>query len=853
MHPLHDYIAARIAEQVRNRHAVVIYDPKNELKDFFVEAAGAGDGLRPMSLNGLKVQLFAVEGSFLQARVALEPLTGGEEPDNVVVYVPGQGRGDPKNSLLMEIEKAGAIYNSPALKQIARNVLRKRLEDTAIDAMLQSDGLSYRDLTAMCRSEDGGGSLLRAVFDSSDSISILSAWLLTPTSDSELDRKGAWGEIRGMVQARLGLSAEETAESARLRAIVARYVLANEFRHDLLPGAAVAVGAQRALLTIPDVPGKEELKAVRDLAQRMREKGGARYIEIADGVERDLSLGVEAVPGDALGAVDTFRFEEAAAAKAAISMVAEGRIDDARRLLDSRGESFWVSKDDARAAVWQVCRLMIDLCRLASHVTKEVDKAPTGGVRGWVERYASADGGAWCRLDLAQRRFEALVSGVEDDIDSVAVAAVRRQYEDAIRRMTEGFVKTLDGAGWAAPEVLHQTQIWRDVVASRSRPVAYIFVDAMRYEMGVELADRIASTSEVQLRPALVALPSITPIGMAALLPGSSSSFSVVQQGSKIGSSIDGVFLPDRGSRQKFLVGKIPDSVSLELDDVITLRPAQLKKKIGGAKLIAIHSTDIDGAGENAISTVSARRVMDNVIGDLARCLRNLAAAGIDDAVVTSDHGHLFFPDDRPASMRMDPPGGDTVDLHRRCWIGRGGSTPSGALRVPGAALGYNTDLEFAFPISTAVFKAGGDLAFHHGGPSLQEMVVPVLSVKALRRPVSSPGQSTVTVTHDFDAITNRIFTVKIELGGRDKDLFAEQLIVRPIVVAGDREVAQAALAVGANLQNGRLTLKPGAVASVGFMLTDDQVANARIQILDAVTDAVLYTSGADIPVKLGL
>jgi hypothetical protein len=84
--------------------------------------------------------------------------------------------------------------------------------------------------------------------------------------------------------------------------------------------------------------------------------------------------------------------------------------------------------------------------------------------------------------------------------------------------------------------------------------------------------------------------------------------------------------------------------------------------------------------------------------------------------------------------MRTDAPGGDTVELHRRCWIGRGGATPPGCVRVSASALGYASDLEFVFPAATGVFKAGGDLAFHHGGPSLQEMVVPVLTVRTKAR-----------------------------------------------------------------------------------------------------------------------
>ena len=84
-------------------------------------------------------------------------------------------------------------------------------------------------------------------------------------------------------------------------------------------------------------------------------------------------------------------------------------------------------------------------------------------------------------------------------------------------------------------------------------------------------------------------------------------------------------------------------------------------------------------------------------------------------------------------------PGGDEVDLHRRCWIGRGGATPAGCVRVSAAALGYDSDLDFVFPLGSGVFKAGGDLAFHHGGPSLQELVIPVLTVR-----MKAPGTGTV-------------------------------------------------------------------------------------------------------------
>src|SRR5207249_2748385 len=114
-----------------------------------------------------------------------------------------------------------------------------------------------------------------------------------------------------------------------------------------------------------------------------------------------------------------------------------------------------------------------------------------------------------------------------------------------------------------------------------------------------------------------------------------------------------------------------------------------------------------------------ATHVMDSVIGNIARAARKLAAAGVESFVVTADHGHLFGLR-REDDMRIDAPGGQTVAIHRRCWIGRGGTTPLGTIRVSAAELGYDSDLDFVFPVGLGIFKAGGGTMYHHGGTSLQ-------------------------------------------------------------------------------------------------------------------------------------
>ncbi|MEO7591831.1 MAG: PglZ domain-containing protein, partial [Byssovorax sp.] len=401
--------------------------------------------------------------------------------------------------------------------------------------------------------------------------------------------------------------------------------------------------------------------------------------------------------------------------------------------------------------------------------------------------------------------------------------------------------------------ILHQTRIHSEVVANQPKPVAYFFVDAMRFEMGVELSERLPGTAEVAIRPAIGALPSITPIGMAALLPGASSSFSVVEQNDKLGAKIDGTFLPDLASRKKLAAARVPGMVDLSLDEVLSLPASKLAKKVEGAPLVLVRSQEIDHAGEAGF-TSQARLVMDNVIDNLARAMRKLAVAGVEHSVVTADHGHLFYGVNRDESMRIDAPGGKQIELHRRCWMGRGGSTPHRTRRAKAADLGYDSDLDFIFPVGAGVFKGGGDLSFHHGGTSLQEMVIPVVTVRLKLRPSNRPQAGPVTVSDAPEKITNRIFSIKLSLGGKNYDLFgATSMTVRPFLVTKDKQVGAAGMATEAELDRttGCVKLVPGKVATVAFLLSDDQVSTLRVIVQDPTTDAELYRSPTEIPVHL--
>ena len=164
--------------------------------------------------------------------------------------------------------------------------------------------------------------------------------------------------------------------------------------------------------------------------------------------------------------------------------------------------------------------------------------------------------------------------------------------------------------------------------------------------------------------------------------------------------------------------------------------------------------------------------------------------------------------------------------------------------------MGYDSDLEFVFPKGIGVFKTGGDLGYHHGGLSLQEMIIPVISFRMGReKPMMEPGN--IVVLSDVpEKLTNRTFGVKLEMGG----LFNQKpLKVRPLLLSQGVIVGKAGMALDADFEQNTacVILQPEQKAGVAMILENEECKTVRVIIQDPATDAVLAQSD-DIPVSLG-
>ena len=160
--------------------------------------------------------------------------------------------------------------------------------------------------------------------------------------------------------------------------------------------------------------------------------------------------------------------------------------------------------------------------------------------------------------------------------------------------------------------------------------------------------------------------------------------------------------------------------------------------------------------------------------------------------------------------------------------------------------------MDFVFPSSNSVFKAGGDLAYYHGGLSLQELLIPVLTI---RMPVVTKSESSdihVSLIKVPERIVNRIVTFGIS---SESSLFgSEEFTVRPVLLSNGQHVGHVGMVLDA--EHDSLThsvrMKPGLSCTVGVQLLRDDVDSVEIVVLDPDTDRIL-TKSNKIPIKLGI
>jgi hypothetical protein len=112
------------------------------------------------------------------------------------------------------------------------------------------------------------------------------------------------------------------------------------------------------------------------------------------------------------------------------------------------------------------------------------------------------------------------------------------------------------------------------------------------------LAERLSEALDLHLTPAMAALPTITPVGMAALLPEASSGFSVIERSNKVAALVNNAQVATVNDRINMVKFNTPSMVDLVLSKLLRNSEKKLGQDIQDADLVLVRSQEIDTLGE---------------------------------------------------------------------------------------------------------------------------------------------------------------------------------------------------------------------------------------------------------------
>lgn len=383
----------------------------------------------------------------------------------------------------------------------------------------------------------------------------------------------------------------------------------------------------------------------------------------------------------------------------------------------TRKGNYWAK--NGKAPQWEIMVQAMSLLQAVQAFETEIDHV--SDANQLVQRYAASTG--WWQIDRSYREFRQAIGDATGSYDRLRQRA-GRTYHRFLERLNNRFTELLSARQkWDLDAFPSQTTTWNDLVKVRKgQRIAVIFVDALRLELAHALIERLQrdlDPGDLNLSPRLVTLPAITEVCMPALLPdGESRKVDYTHEWQvTIGKSGN---LATKAERIAYLRGKYAKiQVYNEVSELLKTPTDQIP---ASAELYVTFHTALDSVGEKAHEL--ALTVFSELLKDVEQAIRKFREAEIAEIHIVTDHGFLLL-DDVSEAGKVKVKDVPALKKSDRYLVGQHlGHTDQ--LRFPIAG---SETLEGWFARGIGMFSTPGKYNYTHGGLSLQEVVIPCLTV----------------------------------------------------------------------------------------------------------------------------
>jgi uncharacterized protein (TIGR02687 family) len=395
----------------------------------------------------------------------------------------------------------------------------------------------------------------------------------------------------------------------------------------------------------------------------------------------------------------------------------------------SRQTTFWYGIEPSYRSLYTAIRAAAELLDSITHLNVSVASFEDG-----ISKYRDR----WYRVDQLYRQFLYAARTTEHaEPLGPLIGQVELFYTNKfVFPLATEWQKQVDAVDtWKSPSFRPQAGFYSWSVAplvSQGKRVVVVISDALRYEVAEELSSRIrqedkfdATTPEVLLG----VLPSYTQLGMAALLPHSTVGFAGVP--GKSGVLVDGK--PTGGTVNRAKVLESVGGTAVVANDIVAKTVHELRSWLQTYPVVYIYHDVIDDRSHHLGSESGAPKAAKDAIDELVILVKKLASADASNIFVTSDHGFLFQESKiNDGSKLPEEPHGDIQYRDRRFLLGNDFKQTNSFNTFTSRQLGLTGDWQVHVPKSiyrlTQKLQGAAD-RFVHGGATLQEIVVPLVTV----------------------------------------------------------------------------------------------------------------------------
>lgn len=288
-----------------------------------------------------------------------------------------------------------------------------------------------------------------------------------------------------------------------------------------------------------------------------------------------------------------------------------------------------------------------------------------------------------------------------------------RAYGSYARALNEAFFAGLLELGRPEPPGIPPITLrLADTVWNVRERRAVIIVDGLRYDCAHAVSECLTGY-EVTLEPVLAPLPTVTPVGMTALLPLAGTEVSLGVKGNALHPRVGGTDMGVLENRIAFM-----KSVGAHCMEVREAENAVDPPSEAADLLVVFGHDTLDRLGHDTAYTLV--RHLHDEIDRLARLIRKLHRWGYPTVHLVTDHGFILLDEERlPPEVPCDQEW-CLLRKERFAIVRAGLELPVASFPMP-----WNPELRVAVPPGLAFFKA--EKSFSHGGASLQELIVPHL------------------------------------------------------------------------------------------------------------------------------